>query len=635
MTESFYEDFLELFKTEEKKKKLKKSKHTTNILEFIKIYFLSVELFFIIALTSIAALLGFIGYSMKFPHIKDPFYLGILTARLFILEFDIEPPIPLLLKIAMVLCPLILAYSTIRTITIIFRNRLKLLLSNFANKHVVICGLNKRSMYIIKQFRKNDEKVIVIDKDKNNEYIAKCKELGVLVMIGNCTDRFILRRVRVHYAKYLISIESDDSINMEVGILAYERLKKRYGKKMDLKQEQSEFLPPIQSKVPKSSRVHKHKLRCFIHIKDIHLQALYSPRVLFHEGLAHFELKIFNIYENCARCLFYEFEIDKLVDTKTDGVQVHLLVIGFGEMGESVVLQAVRQAHYANEKKVRITIIDRNIEELKTQFEYRYPAIHDVCDIQYEALDIKNIKIFNDKLYSIENEHPITAIIICFNDKNLSIMCALTLPIILKDRKIDIRVELEENEVIFKYFETYPIKSFGLFKKSCSREIILNETLDLLSREYHEYYRKKELNKLERQGKKFEDLSKKEQISLSPWDQLPVDLKNSNRQLVDHTFIKLRAIDCDIVPVKGKIHSEFVFKPEELELLARIEHNRWVTERLLSGWTYGETKDVKNKKSPFIKPFDKLTSEEQRKDFDFIKYIPQLLAFINLGIQRK
>lgn len=616
MTEKWYEDFLDLFKTEELKKKIKKSKHTINLFEFIKIYLVSAEVFFIIALTIIAAILGFIGYSMKFPHIKDVFYLGILTARLFILEFNIEPPIPLTLMIAMVLCPFILAYSTIRTLTIVFRNRLKLFLSNFANKHVIICGLNKKSMYIIKQFRKNDEKVIVIEKNNNNEYIEKCKDLGALIMIGNCTDRFILRRARVHHAKYLISIESDDSINMEVGILAYKRLTKRYGQK-------------------KASRIRKKKLSCFVHIKDIHLQTLYFPYNLFYEGITYFELKIFNIYENCARCLFQDFEIDRLVDTKTKGNQIHLLVIGFGEMGESVVLQAVKQANYANEEKLRITIIDRNIEELKNQFEYRYPAISEICDIRYVALDIKNLKDFDDKLHSIDNEYPLTAIIICFNDKNISINCALTLPIILKDKKIPVRVELEENKELFKYFESYPIKPFGLIKKSCSREIILNETLDLLSKQIHEYYWKKELTYLEKQGIKIEDLSEQKKTTLLPWDQLPIDLRKSNSQQVDHTFIKLRAIDCDIIPIDGKIHSEFIFKPEELELLARMEHNRWLTERKLSGWTYGNEKNRKNKKSPFIKPFDDLSEEERRKDLEFIKYIPQLLSFIDIGIQRK
>ena len=49
-------------------------------------------------------------------------------------------------------------------------------------------------------------------------------------------------------------------------------------------------------------------------------------------------------------------------------------------------------------------------------------------------------------------------------------------------------------------------------------------------------------------------------------------------------------------------------------LLAEAEHNGWMVERMLSGWTYGRVRDNDKKKHPLLIPYNQLS--ESDKDYD-------------------
>jgi hypothetical protein len=70
-----------------------------------------------------------------------------------------------------------------------------------------------------------------------------------------------------------------------------------------------------------------------------------------------------------------------------------------------------------------------------------------------------------------------------------------------------------------------------------------------------------------------------------------------------------------------------IFTPGEIELLARMEHTRWMAERILAGWTHApDPKDITRKTSPYLVPWEELAPEIQQYDCDFVVLIPTLLA---------
>jgi hypothetical protein len=122
--------------------------------------------------------------------------------------------------------------------------------------------------------------------------------------------------------------------------------------------------------------------------------------------------------------------------------------------------------------------------------------------------------------------------------------------------------------------------------------------------------------------------------TLVDWGQLPEHIKESNRAQAVHIAEKLKAIGCGIAELKGGQSPEFEFTREEIEQLARMEHERWVEEQLASGWTVGP-KDIYKKTTPWLMPYEKLPPPEQEKDKESVRGIPRFLAEVGLAVRRQ
>jgi len=122
--------------------------------------------------------------------------------------------------------------------------------------------------------------------------------------------------------------------------------------------------------------------------------------------------------------------------------------------------------------------------------------------------------------------------------------------------------------------------------------------------------------------------------SMVSWDELPEILKESNRSQAEDIRVKLKAIGCDIVRTTDRDAQLFRLSAAEVEKMAKMEHDRWVRERLARGWTYGTTKSVKKKTSPYLVPWDWLTKEVKDIDRNAVRAIPALLAKVGFQVYR-
>ena len=73
--------------------------------------------------------------------------------------------------------------------------------------------------------------------------------------------------------------------------------------------------------------------------------------------------------------------------------------------------------------------------------------------------------------------------------------------------------------------------------------------------------------------------------------------------------------------------------PKELleltEKIAENVHENWAAGRIADGWTYGETRDDRNKTTPCLVPYSELSEEE--KEFDRNTALETLKLIIALG----
>jgi len=147
---------------------------------------------------------------------------------------------------------------------------------------------------------------------------------------------------------------------------------------------------------------------------------------------------------------------------------------------------------------------------------------------------------------------------------------------------------------------------------------------ELLGRAIHERFRE------EQRGKRPADARE-----MRPWAELDADLQESNRQQADDIPNKLRAIGCALAQVNpGEEPGQPSFTPEELNVMARLEHERWNQEKLRAGWRFGPTKDNQAKTTPYLVGFDQLPPDVQQWDVAAVAAIPDLLRRAGLRVCR-
>jgi hypothetical protein len=152
-------------------------------------------------------------------------------------------------------------------------------------------------------------------------------------------------------------------------------------------------------------------------------------------------------------------------------------------------------------------------------------------------------------------------------------------------------------------------------------------TRELLARATHEDYLRSQLAEGQRLGAR---------RSLVPWDELPPDLQESNRDQVDHTVAKLEQIGCAIVAAAadGARGPKVEFSEAEIELLAEAEHERWMSERSSAGWTSAETQAAERQTHPSIVPWYELSDNEKDKDRQAVRDLPRRLERAGFTIRR-
>jgi hypothetical protein len=146
-----------------------------------------------------------------------------------------------------------------------------------------------------------------------------------------------------------------------------------------------------------------------------------------------------------------------------------------------------------------------------------------------------------------------------------------------------------------------------------------------LARAIHEGYRKRERG-----------FTTVDDPSIAPWDELPSYLKHSNRAQADRILEKVERIGYAVERrTSGMTEPVTKFTREELNVMAQMEHGRWVVERLNGGWMPGSGRDVRHKMSPFFVPWRALPEYVKEKERQMVRNIPKILAAIGLQVSKR
>ena len=206
-----------------------------------------------------------------------------------------------------------------------------------------------------------------------------------------------------------------------------------------------------------------------------------------------------------------------------------------------------------------------------------------------------------------------------------AIATALALHRCASDHPCRIVVILEQRSGLDRVLERAPclggapsMATFGLLDEACGPDVLLAGTTELLARALHRTY----LDAHPHPGTD-EDPARR------PWAELDEAFRESNRDQAAHVGVKLTAIGRTIGPLTDWDAAHQPFTDDEVEVMARSEHDRWVAERRRGGWRPG-SRDLERRTTPYLVPWEELSEEIRVYDRLFVRRLPQLLASVGL-----
>lgn len=119
--------------------------------------------------------------------------------------------------------------------------------------------------------------------------------------------------------------------------------------------------------------------------------------------------------------------------------------------------------------------------------------------------------------------------------------------------------------------------------------------------------------------------------SLGPWDELPEEFKKSNRAQAREIGENLAAIGCLMVPASDAV-PDFAFDDDEVQLLAQLEHKRWMSERTAQGFVFGPVRA--DRMRPDLMPWERLSEEARSRNRQAVEHIPVMLAGAGFQVLR-
>ena len=162
-----------------------------------------------------------------------------------------------------------------------------------------------------------------------------------------------------------------------------------------------------------------------------------------------------------------------------------------------------------------------------------------------------------------------------------------------------------------------------------------DDVIELFARAIHERYLEHELGKGHAAGSR---------PGLRPWEELSETLRDASRAQAANFETLIRSRNWALVPIGAagqngaadQAGEPFSFTPDEVEELARAEHERWWLHKKWQGYSYGPVRNDRGPdlRHPSMVEWEALTEEDRDRDRDVIRNMPAVLARAGLRIVR-
>ncbi|MBN1481151.1 hypothetical protein EH223_01680 [candidate division KSB1 bacterium] len=542
------------------------------------------------------------------------------TLQLFILEYDFDKNHNILIKLASWTGTVLLIWGATKIYVAVFRRTILYRRISLWKNHVILYGASEHARHTLESFIQAEPKTRIVYID-TNESTREWLSTRYVIHISPSDSPFSrLRLAGVGRAKYLIATTSDDITNIHILRLA-----------LDIKKESTSSL-----------------LLAWAHISNTKLLAELNDLDVVTKTTPYFDGRLYNGYYNAARIIGKKFAPDIFapVHYQKSAEYVtkprHCLVVGFGDFGEALTMQLIRIGQFIDCQKIRLTIIDRKAESNKMDFYTRYPDLPLIADVDFKQ-HLSESSSSRQSQYQ-EFIGSISVVYLCQNNISEQILTFHALRQTLAKRIFYIICHNDDLPPLSGITQAQNVIAINPFFQAYDKKVIIEEELEALARHFHLCYLRREQDIFDQKKQDFRqryqrgectiDAEPRPKPAMVPWNELPEEIKVSNRSLAEHIPVKLRAIGCELAPLHDtRPEYDFTSDVEVVYQLARMEHNRWMADKIMSGWTYGE-RDDERKLHDNLLPWQELSPDIQQYDINAIKEIPAMLAENGLKVCR-
>ncbi len=378
-----------------------------------------------------------------------------VTIQLYVLQSGwVQGAVNWKLELARFLAPAATVYTALVAMAVLFRDQTQVFRARLVSQHVVICGLGKKGFLLALRFLDREEPVVVVERDPANDLIHLCREQGGIVLIGDASDEETLLRAGVTRADYLIAVCGDEGLNAEIAVDSRGLVSRRHGA----------------------------PLKCVVQIENVELCRLLKGHELGMSKIDSFRLEFFNSYLLGAKAL-----LAKHLPFDEDSEDIpHILVIGVGRLGESVVTHIARSwlgPYRLRGTRLRISLLDANAEEKRKLLLLRNPFLTKICDVNCIQMDVRSARFLEGSfLLDPPESCPVTRIYVCLDNDSMAMATALALLKRLRGREVPIVVRMSRDSGIgtllegadetregFGSLSAFPLLRTYLCAGSCSR----------------------------------------------------------------------------------------------------------------------------------------------------------------------
>lgn len=555
--------------------------------------------------------------------------------QLFIMNRDDPPGAPLSLNIARFLAPLsALGGLSFFLERVQFRIRLY-----FATRrsHVVVCGLGRKGAVNVRALRAGKSVVAIergdVDSSTTSTYVG-----GIPIVRGDAMDASVLESAGISTACEIIVACGNDDTDVRIVRQSVECIFRSDAS--------SRTVLPVES---------RRVVRIVPHLDDA------EPRVLLRR---HFEkvnqtlrktrlvLVDYCHQARAARSLFERFPLDRTAISADSESVPHLVLLGFGRMGEAILLQALQTAHFPNDAKLRVDIFDRRIEDRWRNFCGRYPNFASVslpppAEIRRHPGDLMDVGHFDRISEIVRNPEVQAMIVVALDDETTAARVVTHLPDVVSEQGVPVCVRIEQEGGLVEMMQDGGgdarggsgsgggVRVFGHIEAT----VDYDDERERMAQALHANY-------VSSLGGGAAFLSRP---SIAPWEKLDEEFRESNRRAADFIPVILRSFGLRVVSVEEAARHGLTrveaLSVEQEDAAAVAEHGRWYAERFIAGWLPSDpndrvtTSDRKNearfaRRSPVMVPWAQLSTEERSRARWPMKHVSETLAGLGKWIVR-